>query len=165
MNKIKMLIIFTILALSINAQLSLGIGINTSHYKGYDENGKDYTYNENNNLLVLEYQSNKNINGIMLFDNSFYNQSIALYSGKIYDKNNKGLYVVQRYGIIKGYNKTESLKSNTVENLKYDFINPTVFYQDYSLFYSVGVGYKYKNVGIESNILANAVVTSIKIEL
>ena len=160
----KKLLIFLSLIATTQAQLSIGLGINTTHITAHDEKSYDYEFYEDNKLITLEYEKDNHIVGVLSFDNSFGNPTIGIYGGKIYDKNNKGFYSVVRMGLLKGYNAVDFLhsKSNPTE-LVYGFRNPSVFYEDYSLLAEVGIGYQLnKKVSLETNLIANAVVSSIK---
>ena len=160
----KKLIIFLSLIATTQAQLSIGLGVNTTHITAYDEKSYDYDFYENNKLVTLEYEKDNHIVGVVSFDNSFGNPTVGIYGGKIFDKNNKGFYSVIRIGILKGYNSVDFLpsKSKPME-LDYGFRNPTVFYEDYSLLAEVGLGYQFnKKVSLETNLIANALVSSIK---
>ena len=142
---------------------SLGYSINTTHIKNFDENGHDYKFYEDNKVLTLETEKNKELLGLVTFKNSFGNDTIGVYGGKKFDKNNKNMYFLMRGGILKGYNYTDYLPSLTDATTIYDFRNHTVFYKDYSLLAEVGLGYQVnKSLALELNIIANAVVTSVK---
>ena len=70
-------------------------------------------------------------------------------------------------GLLKGYNSVDFLvsKSKPME-LDYGFRNPTVFYEDYSLLAEVGIGYQLnRKVSLETNLISNAIVSSVKYEL
>ena len=160
----KKLLIFLSLIATTQAQLSIGLGVNTTHITAYDDKSYDYDFYENNKLITLEYEKDNHIIGIVSFDNSFGNPTVGIYGGKIFDKNNKGFYSVVRMGLLKGYNTVDFLasKSNPME-LDYGFRNPTVFYEDYSLLAEVGLGYQLnRKLSLETNLIANAVVSSIK---
>ena len=162
-NHEKLLIFLSLIATT-QAQLSIGLGINTTHITAYDEKSYDYDFYENNKLITLEYEKDNHIVGVVSFDNSFGNPTVGIYGGKIYDKNSKGFYSAIRIGLLKGYNSVDFLpsKSNPTE-LVYGFRNPAVFYEDYSLLAEVGIGYQLnKKVSLETNLIANAVVSSIK---
>ena len=142
---------------------SIGYSINTTHIKNFDENGHDYKYYEDNKVLTLETEKNKELIGLVAFKNSFGNDTIGVYGGKKIDKNNKSWYGVYRLGILNGYNYTDSLRSLTDETVVYNYRNHTVFYRDYSLLAEVGLGYQVnKSLALETNLIANAVVTSVK---
>lgn len=154
----KKLIIFGLLTLNLMASdFTLGIGINTSHVE-YGHGKGDYSFNEDNNLVALEY---KKI-GVMSFKNSFGNDSLGVYYK--YDKKlNKRFNLVLRGGIVKGYNQIDTIKSNSDSKLEYYFNNYNVLYKDYGLFGTVGIEYKVNSkVSLESDILSNAVVSSVK---
>ena len=160
----KKLLIFLSLIATTQAQLSIAVGIDTTHITTYDEKSYDYEFYENNKLITLEYEKDNHIIGIVSFDNSFGNPTVGIYGGKIYDKNNKGFYSVIRMGLLKGYNSVDFLhsKSKPME-LDYGFRNPTVLYKDYSPLAEVGIGYQLnRKVSLETNLIANAVVISIK---
>ena len=162
----KKLLIFLALITVVEASnrtYSLGFSINTTHITHFDENRKDYKFYEDNNVLTIESEKNKELLGIVAFKNSFGNDTIGVYGGKKFDKNNKSWYGVYRLGLIKGYNYIDHLPSLTDETVIYDFRNHTVFYKDYSLLAEVGLGYQFnKSLALESNLIANAVVTSVK---
>lgn len=162
----KHLLIFLILSIMCLAEtLSFGYSLNTTHITSLDENSDDYKFYEQNNVLTLEIENNKELIGLVAFKNSFGNDTIGIYLGKRIDKNNKGFYTVYRTGFLKGYNKIDYLKSlDDPENHWYGFNNKTVFYKNYSLLAEFGIGYKLnKTLSLETNLIANAVVSSVKI--
>ena len=162
----KKLLIFLALITVVEASertYSLGYSINTTHIKNFDENGHDYKFYEDNKVLTLETEKNKELIGLVAFKNSFGNDTIGVYGGKKFDKNNKNMYFLMRGGILKGYNYTDSLPSLTDKTVIYNYRNHTVFYKDYSLLAEVGLGYQVnKSLALELNLIANAVVTSVK---
>lgn len=159
--RMRKLIIFIILVFNIQAQVNLAYSINTTHINPFND---DYKFYEDNQVITLEREKNNELIGFTHFTNSFGNESMAIYIGKVYDKNNKGFGFITRTGICKGYNKVEYLKSETVKNLYWVFNMPNVLYEDYSLFATVGIEYKFnKEVALDINLLANAVVTSLKL--
>ena len=162
----KKIIIFMMLTLGLLAQgkIILGYGLTTNHYKEFDRNADDYEFNESNDLVTLEYEKNNKSVLLGTFANSFGNDSVMLLSGYKFDKNNKGFYSIIRAGICKGYNQVDELPSKT-QDFNYTFVNPLVFYKDYSLIGTVGAGYKIGYISLEADILGTALVTAIKIEM
>lgn len=168
-NTIKMIIILGFMYLiscnSYAGDLNIGYGLNTTHIK-YGKFCEDYDFVESNKIITLEYKNDKNVLGITNFTNSFGNNSTAIYIGNIVDKNNKGFYGIYRVGVVKGYNKTDYLPSKSMNNKEYVFDNYLVFYKDYSLLLTYGIGYKINDdISIETNLISNAIITNIKIKL
>ena len=157
------MILFSVLKAN-DRKYSIGYSINTTHITYFDENRNDYKFYEDNKVLTIESEKNKELIGLVAFKNSFGNDTVGIYLGHKIDKNNKKLYSVMRFGFLKGYNYIDYLKSiSDPENHWYGFRNKTVFYKDYSVFGEVGLGYQFnKNFALESNLIANAVVTSVK---
>ena len=151
--------IFLLIYHEVSAEISVAYSIDTTHVK-YGKYKNEYSFNEDNKVISLEYKKGKNIIGITEFNNSFYNQSYGVYYG--HTTKIKKFELLYRLGIIKGYNAEDSLLSDDKKERIY-FNNPTVFYKDYSLMASVGIGYNFsKHLAIETDILSNAIVTNIK---
>ena len=142
-----------------SAEISISYSVDTSHVK-YGKYKNEYSFNEDNKVISLEYKKGKNIIGITEFNNSFYNKSYGIYYG--HTTKIKKFELLYRLGIIKGYNAEDSLLSDDKKERIY-FNNPTVFYKDYSLMATVGIGYNFsKHLALETDILSYAVVTSVK---
>ena len=158
----KLLIWFGIVS-SLCAQVNIGYSFATNHIKmGSDRN--NYNYYEDNKVIAIEYQKKNELVGFTSFTNSYGNESMAIYYGTIRDKNNKGFYFKNSVGIVKGYHKYETLESLD-GGLPYNFLNPTVLYKDYGVLFTTGVGYNVGNLGVEVNLIGNAVVSSVKINI
>jgi len=157
----KILIICLVVSINLMAQINLAIGLNTSHVEyGYGKG--DYKFNEQNKLISLEYQKDKDIIGLSSFVNSFGNNSITLYYGHE-SKINKRLNFVYRVGIVKGYNAIDTIRSKSESNVVYCFNNINVFYKDFGILATAGLEYKInKDVSLEADIMSNAVISSIK---
>ena len=152
--------IFLFIYHEVSAEISVAYSLDTSHVK-YGKYKNEYSFNEDNKVISLEYKKGKDIIGITEFNNSFYNQSFGIYYARAI-KVSKKMYGIYRLGILKGYHEEDSLLSNYKTERIY-FNNPTVFYKDYSLMASVGLGYNFsKHLAIESDLCSNAVVTAIK---
>lgn len=160
----KKILIFMMLSLVIVAQskITIGYGLTTNHYTSFDKNSNDYEFNENNELVTIEIEKNNKSILLGIFTNSFGNESYMLLAGYKFDKNKKDWYSIIRAGICKGYNSVDELPSKT-QDFNYTFVNPTVFYKDYSAIGSFGVGYTIKDVSLECNLLGTAVVSAIKV--
>lgn len=140
---------------------SLAYSVNTTHINPFND---DYEFFDDNQVITLERELNKELIGITHFKNSFGNESMAVYVGKIYDKNNKGFYYGYTANLVKGYNKVEYLESKTVKNMYWEFNMPNVFYKDYSLSATAFVGYSFnKEVKLQCVLLGNAIVTNVKL--
>ena len=139
---------------------SISYGLSTNHVK-YGNYKNEYEFNEKNNLITLEYRLKNDSLGIASFENSFYNQSYAVYYGH-YSKLTKKLELNYKIGICKGYNSEDSLLSK--DGTKYIiFNNETVFYKDYSLLATVGLQYSFSNhLAVSCDLLSNAIESSIK---
>lgn len=139
---------------------SISYGLSTNHVK-YGSYKNEYEFNEKNNLITLEYRLKNDSLGIASFENSFYNQSYAVYYGH-YSKLTKKLELNYKIGICKGYNSEDSLLSK--DGTKYIiFNNETVFYKDYSLLATVGLQYSFSNhLAVSCDLLSNAIESSIK---
>lgn len=158
----KKLIIFIAISFITTAQINLGFGINSFHLDT-GPNAKDYNFNNDNRIITLEYQQDKELYGVVHFTNSFGNESFGAYKGIVQDKNNKAWYSVYRVGIIKGYNRVDTLPSLTNKNKVWLFDNYTVFYKDYSLLLTYGFGYQFnKQISLEVNIIGNCITTGLK---
>jgi hypothetical protein len=162
----KKILIFMMLSLVIVAQskITLGYGLTTNHYTSFDKNSNDYEFNENNELVTIEIEKNNKSILLGSFTNSFGNESYMLLTGYKFDKNNKGFYSIVRAGICKGYNSVDELPSKT-QNFNYTFVNPTVFYKDYSVIGSIGAGYSIGNISLEANVLGTAFITALKVSI
>ena len=159
----KKLIVFLSLVAVLQAKVNIAYSVNTFHLKtDSNANWSDYKLNNDNKMLTVEYESDKNIVGLSLFKNSYFNDSVALTFRQKFDRNNKGWYGIITEGIIKGYHKYELLPSMTDKNKEYQFINPGVFYEDFSLICAVGMGYTYKRLSVETNVFGAAIITSLK---
>ncbi len=123
----------------------------------------DYSYNENNNLIVLEYEKNKKSVMFGVFENSFFNDSFMLMGGYKFEK--KGFYLTLRADICKGYNAVDILYSNTTANYTYEFKNFNVIYKDWSVIGTIGVGYTYKKMSLEVDVFGSAIVGVAKIQI
>ena len=158
----KHLLIFIILSIMCLAEtLSFGYSLNTTHIKSPS---RDYDFIEDNQVFTLEKRNESEIKGFTHFTNSFWNESMMIYIGKIKDKNNKGFYWSYKVGLCKGYNKIDYLPSKTVDNMYWVFNNHLVFYKDYSIVPLVSLGYKLnKDLSVESVLSGNAIITNIKI--
>ena len=152
--------IFFLIYREITAEVSVGYSLDTTHVK-HGKYKNEYSFNEDNKVISLEYNKGKNIIGITEFNNSFNNQTYGIYYGSSI-KINKKIYGSYKIGLLKGYNAEDSLLSDDKTQRIY-FNNPTVFYKDYSLMATVGIGYNFsKHLALETDILSNAVVSSIK---
>lgn len=139
---------------------SVSYGLSTNHIK-YGVFKDEYKFNEDNNLIILEYRLKNDSLGVATFKNSFYNQSYAAYYGH-YSKLTKKLELNYKLGIIKGYNAEDSLLSEDGKTRIY-FPNQTVFYKDYSLMATVGLQYNFnEHFGLSVDLLSNAIESSVK---
>lgn len=156
----KKILLFVVLSVSLFADLSINYSLSTTHVK-YGECKNEYEFNEDNNILGIEYKKGNNIIGINTFTNSFYNRTFGVYYGHV-NKIKKNGYFVYRIGLLKGYNCVDKLESVDGKN-EFCFVNPTVFYEDYSLLVTVGLGYNFnKHLTLETNVISNAITTSVK---
>lgn len=159
----KKLLLFISLVSIINAEkgnYSISCGLSTNHVK-YGDFKNEYEFNEKNNLITLEYRLKNDSLGIATFENSFYNQSYAVYYGH-YSKLTKKLELNYKVGICKGYNSEDSLLSEDGKTRIY-FPNQTVFYKDYSLMATVGLQYSFSNhLSVSCDLLSNAIESSVK---
>lgn len=139
---------------------SISYGLSTDHVK-YGKFKDEYKFNEDNNLITLEYRLKNDSLGIATFENSFYNQSYAVYYGH-YSKLTKKLELNYKVGICKGYNSEDSLLSKDGDRRIY-FNNETVFYKDYSVLATVGLQYNFSNhLAVSCYLLSNAIESSVK---
>ena len=139
---------------------SISYGLSTNHVK-YGKFKDEYEFNEKNNLIILEYRLKNDSLGIATFENSFYNQSYAVYYGH-YSKLAKKLELNYKVGICKGYNSEDSLLSKD-GNRRIYFNNETVFYKDYSVLATIGLQYSFSNhLAVSCDLLANAIESSVK---
>ena len=151
--------IFFLIYREITAEVSVGYSLDTTHVK-HGKYKNEYSFNEDNKVISLEYNKGKNIIGITEFNNSFNNQTYGVYYG--HTTKMKKFELIYRLGILKGYNEEDSLLSNDGTREIY-FNNPTVFYKDYSLMATVGIAYNFsKHLAIETDLISNAIVTSVK---
>ena len=97
--KMTRLLIFLIITIKIFSEDRLNIYLSFSSKHVLVKN-HDYTLNEENNGISFEIQKGNKVVSLTKFDNSFYNESMALSIGKISDKNQKGFYSVIRYSLI-----------------------------------------------------------------
>jgi len=157
MNKLS---IFLILSSMLQAQINIGVGLNTSHIKSPT---RDYDFVEDNNLVAIEYEKDATIISLSSFKNSFGNQSEMLLYGHKYDKNNKGWYATTSTGIVHGYNRVEILNSKTDINRYWVFDLPNVIYKDYGWVATASIGYKFNpHSAIEVNLFGNCIETTFK---
>lgn len=159
----RKLLIGLALVSSLSAQVNIGYSVSTNHIKTGD-NRNNYEFYEDNKVVALEYQKKNELIGLTHFINSFGNDSMAIYYGTIIDKNNRGFYFKNTVGVVKGYNRYETLESLD-GGLLYQFFNPTVFCKDYGVLFTTGVGYNKDNLGVEVNLIGNAIVSSVKINI
>ena len=61
----KKLLIFLSLIATTQAQLSVAVGIDTTHIRFNDN--RDYTLNESNSLIAIEYEKNDHLISISIF--------------------------------------------------------------------------------------------------
>lgn len=159
----KKLLLFISLVSVINAEkgnYSISYGLSTNHVK-YGNFKNEYEFNEDNNLITLEYRLKNDSLGIAMFENSFYNQSYAVYYGH-YSNLTKKLELNYKVGICKGYNSEDVLYSND-KNSAFYFKNQTVFYKDYSVLATVGLQYSFSNhLAVNCDLLSNAIESSVK---
>jgi hypothetical protein len=139
---------------------SISYGLSTNHVK-YGNFKNEYEFNEKNNLITLEYRLKNDSLGIATFENSFYNQSYAVYYGH-YSKLTNKLELNYKVGICKGYNSEDSLLSED-GNRRIYFNNETVFYKDYSVLATIGLQYSFSNhLSVSCDLLGNAIESSVK---
>ena len=159
----KKLLLFISLVSVINAEkgnYSISYGLSTNHVK-YGNFKNEYEFNEDNDLITLEYRLKNDSLGIATFENSFYNQSYAVYYGH-YSKLTNKLELNYKVGICKGYNSEDVLYSND-KNSAFYFKNQTVFYKDYSVLATIGLQYNFSNhLAVSCDLLSNAIESSVK---
>ena len=165
---IKRIFMFLLISVYSNAQINIGIGINTQHYKyNLDGTNCDYDFNENNKLLVLGYSfEKKEVNrlSLMFFENSFYRRSEGITYSYIQNKNKKGFYGVYTLGLCTGYSKVEYLKSKS-DSDRFYFENNMYLGNGISGIIGLGLGYAlHKDISLETNLIGNAFVSSIIIK-
>ena len=159
----KKLLVGLAIASSLSAQVNVGYSLSTAHIKA-GTNRNNYEFYEDNKVIAIEHQKKNELIGFTSFTNSFGNESMAVYYGTIRNRNNKGFYFKNSVGIVKGYHRYETLESLEGSST-YTFLNPTVLYKDYGILFTTGIGYNVDNLGVEVNLIGNAVVSSIKINI
>ena len=159
----KKLLVGLAIASSLSAQVNVGYSLTTTHIK-YGSERNNYEFYEDNKVIAIEHQKKNELIGFTSFTNSFGNESMAVYYGTIRNRNNKGFYFKNSVGIVKGYHRYETLESLEGSST-YTFLNPTVLYKDYGILFTTGIGYNVDNLGVEVNLIGNAVVSSIKINI
>lgn len=165
---LKKILVFFWIVVCAKAQVNIGIGINTVHYKyNLDGTSCDYDFNENNKLLVLGYSFGKketNRVSLMFFENSFYKRSEGLTYSYIKNKDKKGFYGVYTLGLCTGYNKVEHLKSNS-DGGRFYFETNMYIGNGVSGIIGLGLGYDlHKDISLETNLIGNAFVSNIVIK-
>lgn len=142
--------------------INLAMGLFTHHVDNttYVD---DYSYNENNNLIVLEYEKNNKSVMFGIFENSFFEDSFMIMGGYKFEK--KGFYINLRVGVCKGYNAVDVLYSNTSPDYPYEFKNFNVIYKDWSVIGTIGAGYTYKKMSLEVDVFGTDIVGVAKIQL
>ena len=162
----RVLMILVILSTTLMAKddykINLAIGLFTHHVDNttYVD---DYSYNEKNDLIILEYEKNNKSIMFGVFENSFFEDSFMLMGGYKFEK--KGFYLSLRAGVCKGYNAVDVLYSNANPEYSYEFKNFNVIYKDWSVIGTIGVGYTYKKMSLEVDVFGTAIVGVAKIQL
>ena len=161
MKRFSFITLFLVLAFQIRSvEIFLLRSFNTSHIKLY--NDSDYKLNEDNNLIGFEIRTNKNDISFIDFDTSFYRDGYAVNFRKIKSTKNKKIKLIQGISLVKGYEKVGKLKGET-EN--WEFVNPCYIGNGLSIIPSIGVEIEAsKHIYIETDLIANAVVSIIKIK-
>ena len=158
-NRMKKLLIFLSIIVATYSQLSIAIGIDTTHIR-FDDN-RDYTLNESNNLIAIEYEKNDHLISISTFENSFFNNSWSINYRYIIGKGN--LRFLTGVSLIKGYKELDLLPSKTIEDKLWCFDNPFYIGNDYSIIPTIGLELKLnKHIKLETSLLTNAMVSSFK---
>ena len=116
----KKLLIFLSLIATTQAQLSVAVGIDTTHIRFNDN--RDYTLNESNSLIAIEYEKNDHLISISIFQNSFFKDSWSInYRHAV----GKGKFrFLTGVSLINGYNEMDLLPSKTVKDKFWCFDNP-----------------------------------------
>ena len=155
----KKLIIFLSLIATTQAQLSIAVGIDTTHIRFGDN--RDYTLNESNNLIAIEYENNDHLISISTFENSFFNDSWSINYRHAVGKGK--LRFLTGVSIINGYNELDLLPSKTVKDKYWCFDNPFCIGNGYSIIPTIGLELKLnKHIKLETSLLTNALVSTVK---
>lgn len=154
----KKLLIFAILAVNISAQVSIAVGLDTTHLAFHND---DVTLNENNRLIGLEYSKGNNLISFTKFDNSYYNKSWSLNYRHLVGKGK--VRFLSGVSLIKGYNDINYIKSNTDESLIWEGDNPFYIGNGYSIIPTCGIEVTLNShVKLETSLMTNALISTVK---
>jgi hypothetical protein len=160
MNRILLLAIFYVLVFIISATISFSlkaeqsitfdVGVYTTHIYS------DIEYNEDNDLIGIEYKIGNWYINAATFNNSFYNRSNAIGSGyNIYSTHNVDFDVI--YGLVTGYKDEDGVDD-------YTFCNDDVcVYAAPRVSYTFDVS-KHFSIKPSAKLFFNAVVLSVGAE-
>jgi hypothetical protein len=130
------------------------VGLSTTHLFEPNRN----ILNENNDLFGFGMEYGDMDLSFLHFNNSFYQPTNAIILRKSIDfkwniKYNFGV------SIINGYEKTCYLTSG---ELRYEFYNGFVLYENIGIMPTVGLSYDIEDVQLNADLFGNALITSIK---
>ena len=156
----KKLLLMAIISATLSAQISLIVGLNTSHIEyGYGKG--DYEFNEDNNLIGIEYQHKSELYSVCKFENSFYNDSYSINYRHLFGSNK--IKLMSGISLIKGYKLEDTLMSKTDSNKMYIFPNHTYIGNGWTFAPTVGLELSCSpHLKFEVDIISNAIINNIK---
>ena len=155
----KKLLIFLSLIATTYSQLSIAVGIDTTHIRFNDN--RDYTLNESNNLIAIEYEKNDHLISLSTFENSYFNDSWSINYRHAVGKGR--LRFLTGVSLINGYNELDLLPSKTIKDMYWCCDNPFYIGNGYSIIPTIGLELKLnKHVKLETSLMTNALVSTVK---
>ena len=155
----KKLLIFLSLIATTYSQFSVAVGIDTTHIRFNDN--RDYTLNESNNLIAIEYEKNDHLISLSTFENSYFNDSWSINYRHAVGKGR--LRLLTGVSLINGYSELDLLPSKTIKDMYWCCDNPFYIGNGYSIIPTIGLEIKLnKYVKLETSLMTNALVSTVK---